>query len=257
MTAVACRANNLVPGGSAKQGTGQGSGSGNPSGLPSPGSTPAASLPPNAPSKPEASSGPRPQATRASDPPPTFRSQGGVDETVIVSAPGPRPRSGSPRVAPQPAIERVPAAPVEPSATQPRTQVAPSPPSATPPVKASAELAAAAPPGVEPFPAPPPPQEEHFPQFSAPRATPDPPVARPLYAGPSAGTLTCNGTPIVQNGEVVFEGLPPGRIQVIHDTSIWEARVRPDENNTAQKLILRNRRPGTQRRCTVTWRLLE
>jgi hypothetical protein len=246
VSAAGCRANNPVPG-SAKQATAHSSGS-----------RPAATVPGGAPSKPEASPGPRPQSTGAPETRPTSRSQGGVDETVIVSATGPRPPRESARVAPQPPLERVvPDAPVAAAATPPRTPVAPSAPLPAPlPTSASPELAAAAPPRVDPVPAPAPPQEEHFPEFSASSATAEAAAAPPLYTGPSAGTFTCNGTPIVQNGEVVFEGLPPGRIQVIHDTSIWEARVRPDDNNT-QKLILRNRRPGTQRRCTVTWRLLE
>ena len=30
------------------------------------------------------------------------------------------------------------------------------------------------------------------------------------YTGPQSGELKCNGSPIVQNAEVVFDGLPPG-----------------------------------------------
>ena len=80
--------------------------------------------------------------------------------------------------------------------------------------------------------------------------------ARPAYVGPVSGKLTCTGAPVIQNGEVVFGGLPPGRLQITYDTATWDARVRADETNT-QKVVLRNKRPGVQRSCTVTWQLLE
>ena len=80
--------------------------------------------------------------------------------------------------------------------------------------------------------------------------------ARPVYDGPVSGKLTCTGAPVIQNGEVVFVGLPPGRLQITYDTATWDARVRADETNT-QKVVLRNKRPGVQRSCTVTWQLLE
>jgi hypothetical protein len=83
-----------------------------------------------------------------------------------------------------------------------------------------------------------------------------PPPVRTAYSGPSSGKFTCHGTPVIQNGEVVFGGLPPGNLQITYDTSIWEMRIRPDENNT-QKIVLRNKRPGAQRNCTVTWQLVQ
>jgi len=82
-----------------------------------------------------------------------------------------------------------------------------------------------------------------------------PPPARPANAGPVTGRLTCSGAPVVQNGEVVFGGLPPGRLQVTYDVEIWDVQIRPDEND-AQKIVLKNKRPGVQRKCTVLWQLV-
>lgn len=83
-----------------------------------------------------------------------------------------------------------------------------------------------------------------------------PPPAPPRpYTGPTSGELKCNNTRVVQNGEVVFAGLPAGELRLTYDAETWEVRARADANNT-QRLILRNRRPGTQRRCTVAWQLL-
>jgi hypothetical protein len=149
------------------------------------------------------------------------RAAGGTEDTVVVSAPGPH------AVAPSP-----------PSA------VAPSTPSTATAVEAP--VTSAPPSGGQPLEAP----------AASPAAQQTSPSARPEYNGPVSGKLTCNGTPIIQNGEVVFGGLPPGRLQVTYDTAAWDLRIRPDERNT-QKVVLRNKRPGVQRNCTVTWQLVE
>ena len=91
---------------------------------------------------------------------------------------------------------------------------------------------------------------------TAPPTPVPPPPTRPVYGGPVSGKLTCNGAPIIQNGEVVFGGLPPGRLQVTYDTDVWDLRIRPDENDT-QKAVLRNKRAGVQRHCTILWKLVE
>ena len=153
-----------------------------------------------------------------------MRATGGREETVVVSAPKP-----------QPAPPRAPDATVV---------EAPEPP----PVKQPTAVPSAQP--AVPQPAVPQPV---VPQPAV-QATPQP--ARPAYAGPVSGKLTCNGAPVIQNGEVVFGGLPPGRLQITYDTAAWDARIRPDEHNT-QKVVLRNKRPGVQRGCTVTWQLIE
>jgi hypothetical protein len=151
-----------------------------------------------------------------------LRASGGREETVVVSAP--KPQAAAPSA---PADATVVEAPEPPPAKQP-IEVA-----SGPPAKQPIEVASG-PPAVQ--------------------ATPQP--ARPVYDGPVSGKLTCNGAPVIQNGEVVFGGLPPGRLQIAYDTAAWDARIRPDEHNT-QKVVLRNKRPGVQRSCTVTWQLIE
>jgi hypothetical protein len=68
--------------------------------------------------------------------------------------------------------------------------------------------------------------------------------------------LTCPpNVPLVQNAEVVFRNLPPGRLALSFDEDVWEARFSPGEGNT-QRIILRNKKPGVQKKCAVAWRLL-
>ncbi len=76
------------------------------------------------------------------------------------------------------------------------------------------------------------------------------------YEGPLSGTLTYSGAPVVQHGEIVFRGLPPLKLQLDYDTEIWEGELSSDERNT-QRLVLRNKKPGTQRRCVVRWSVLK
>jgi len=82
----------------------------------------------------------------------------------------------------------------------------------------------------------------------------NPPAESAPYQGPSSGMLTYSGPPVVENGEIVFRNLPPGRLTLTYDQSVWEARLSPGEANT-QRLILRNKKPGTQKKCIVNWRL--
>ena len=77
--------------------------------------------------------------------------------------------------------------------------------------------------------------------------------AAEAYRGALTGTLVYSGPPVVQNGEIVFRNLPPLRLVLDYDTAIWEARLSPGEGNT-QRLVLRNKKPGTQKKCQVTWR---
>lgn len=95
----------------------------------------------------------------------------------------------------------------------------------------------------------------------APLATPQPTPSEPIaaatvvpaaYSGPRSGTLTYSGRPVIQNGEIVFERLPPLALKLTYDTAIWTARVAPGSNNT-QRIILRNTKPGTQKTCVVRW----
>jgi hypothetical protein len=71
-----------------------------------------------------------------------------------------------------------------------------------------------------------------------------------------AGTLTYSGPVVVQNGEVVFRNLPASESSLAYDREVREARLAPGEGNT-QRLVLRNKKPGTQKRCVVYWRILQ
>jgi hypothetical protein len=80
--------------------------------------------------------------------------------------------------------------------------------------------------------------------------------ATPLaYNGAKSGTLECTGNPIPQNAEYVFRNLPPVKMQLDYDTKIWDARLAPGENAT-QRVILRNKSSGPQKRCVVHWSVI-
>jgi hypothetical protein len=202
------------------------------------------------------------------------------------------PAPAAPVVAEPPAAQPVTAqaAPVQepiaaPAAeTEPQGAAAPAPiltraPTSTPP-QARASLKAAAPASFEAAPAnegPPtrtPAQVQEEPAAAAvpppsaapppsPRLEPPPqnppllPPSEPApYRGPLNGTLTYSGPPVVEQGEVVFRNLPPMRLALTYDQDVWEARLSPAEGNT-QRLILRNKKPGTQKKCTVAWRVVQ
>ena len=100
-------------------------------------------------------------------------------------------------------------------------------------------------------------------------AVPAPPSARPpdppppasatpapqVYNGPMSGTLECTGNPIPQNAEYVFRNLPLLKLQLDYDHKNWEARLIPGENES-QRLILKNKSSGPQRRCVVHWSVI-
>jgi len=96
---------------------------------------------------------------------------------------------------------------------------------------------------------------------AAPSASPAPaptPAARPEplpYNGARSGTLESSGGPIPQNAEYVFRNLPPVKIQLDYDTKVWDARLVPGEGRT-QRLILRNKGAGPQKRCVVHWSVI-
>lgn len=89
-----------------------------------------------------------------------------------------------------------------------------------------------------------------------PRTDPPPPataaIAPQVYNGPMSGTLECTGNPVPQNAEYVFRNLPLLKLQLDYDRKIWEARLTPADNQS-QRLILRNKSSGAQRRCVVHW----
>jgi tRNA A-37 threonylcarbamoyl transferase component Bud32 len=153
---------------------------------------------------------------------------------------------------PRPGVPSVPAQP--PTATGPSspTVVGPSlPPPAGAPSTSPAGGAPSPPPVALP------PSTTVAPPSPPPVVQPQPPVVQATYQGPRSGVLRCRpGTQVVQNGQVVLSGLPPGRIGLDYDTDEWSAAIRPDDDNT-QRVILTNKRPGTRRECTVKWQLLE
>jgi hypothetical protein len=113
---------------------------------------------------------------------------------------------------------------------EPDSPRAPDPPPASPPVETSFDR-------IRPAPAP-------APAPSAP------------YTGPRSGMLECSGrVDIPQNGEYVFTDLPPGKLQLDYDTKSWDSRLLPGTGNS-QRLVLINKRPGTQKRCSVRWSLV-
>jgi hypothetical protein len=79
-------------------------------------------------------------------------------------------------------------------------------------------------------------------------ATPVPPV----YNGAKSGTLESNGGPIPQNAEYVFRNVPLVKMQLDYDTKTWDARLAPGDGET-QRLIVRNKSSGPQKRCVVRW----
>ena len=81
------------------------------------------------------------------------------------------------------------------------------------------------------------------------------PAASPQYSGPMSGTLECNGGPVPQNAEYVFRNLPPLKMQLDYDKNVWDARLAPAENQS-QRLILKNKSSGPQKRCIVHWTIL-
>jgi hypothetical protein len=75
------------------------------------------------------------------------------------------------------------------------------------------------------------------------------------YDGPRSGTLECSGGPIAQNAEYVFRNVPPVKLQLDYDTKTWDAHLSPGEGQT-QRLILKNKSSGPQKRCIVHWSVI-
>lgn len=75
------------------------------------------------------------------------------------------------------------------------------------------------------------------------------------YSGPKSGTLESNGGPIPQNAEYVFRNVPPVKMQLDYDTKIWDARLAPGDGVT-QRLIVKNKSSGPQKRCVVRWSVI-
>jgi hypothetical protein len=80
-------------------------------------------------------------------------------------------------------------------------------------------------------------------------------AAAPPYNGARSGTLECGFNPIPQNAEYVFRNLPPVNLRLDYDTKIWDARLEPGQGRT-QRVILKNKSSGPQKRCVVHWSVI-
>jgi hypothetical protein len=94
------------------------------------------------------------------------------------------------------------------------------------------------------------------PAYQRPPAEPAAPPALASYEGPRSGTLECTGGSIPQNAEFVFRNLPPLKLKLDYDTNNWDARLGPGDKPGTQRLILRNKSNGPQKRCTVHWSII-
>ena len=111
-----------------------------------------------------------------------------------------------------------------------------------------------APPAAKSAPALPPPSAAPVP--AAPPSPPSPlPPAPPLYSGARSGTLESSGGAIPQNAEYVFRDVPLVKMRLDYDTKTWDARLVPGKGQT-QRLIVRNRSSGPQKRCVVHWTVI-
>lgn len=92
---------------------------------------------------------------------------------------------------------------------------------------------------------------------AAPPPQPEPVAPRPAVkaASPTTGVLHA-AVEVAQNGEVVFENLPAGRLRFTYDHSAWQPTIHRQTNGT-QTLVMRSLKPGIQRVCDVQWEIVE
>jgi hypothetical protein len=91
------------------------------------------------------------------------------------------------------------------------------------------------------------------PAAPVPSAPPSPPTP---YSGAMSGTLESSGGPIPQNAEYVFRDVPLVKMRLDYDTKTWDAHLVPGEGQT-QRLILKNKSSGPQKRCVVHWSVIQ
>ena len=102
-------------------------------------------------------------------------------------------------------------------------------------------------------PLPPPPA--YVPDPQRPHVVSAPAAAPVSYDGARSGTFESSGGPIPQNGEYVFRNLPPVKLQLEYDTKHWEARL--EQGGEGQRLVVRNKGNGPQKRCVVHWTAIQ
>ncbi|MGA3203378.1 MAG: zinc ribbon domain-containing protein [Bryobacteraceae bacterium] len=99
-------------------------------------------------------------------------------------------------------------------------------------------------------------QPKPQPVQTKPAAAPATAAPRPVKAAkPTTGVLHAS-VEVAQNGEVVFENLPGGRLHFTYDHEAWKATISHQENGT-QTLVMRSLKPGLQRSCDVKWEIVE
>jgi hypothetical protein len=86
-------------------------------------------------------------------------------------------------------------------------------------------------------------------------ADPAPPVTPKPAVGQTTGTLHA-AVEVQQNGEVVFENLPAGRLRFTYDHTAWQPTIHRQANGT-QTLIMRSLKAGVQRSCDVQWEIVQ
>src|SRR5580704_3209096 len=90
-------------------------------------------------------------------------------------------------------------------------------------------------------------------QQSPPPSDPDP--VQPRVARQTSGVLHAS-VEVAQNGEVVFENLPGGRLKFTFDHSAWQPTISRQANGT-QTLVMRSLKAGIQRTCDVRWEIIQ
>jgi hypothetical protein len=106
-----------------------------------------------------------------------------------------------------------------------------------------------------PQPVPPPVPPTFVPNSQRPHVVSQPAAVLTSYDGARTGTLESAGGPIPQNGEYVFRDLPPVKLQLEYDTKHWEGRL--EQTGEGQRLVVRNKGNGPQKRCVVHWTAIQ
>lgn len=90
----------------------------------------------------------------------------------------------------------------------------------------------------------------------APPADPAPPPPAPVKAARPTSGLLHAAVEVAQNGEVVFDNLPGGRLKFTFDHSAWQPTISRQANGT-QTLVMRSLKPGIQTVCDVRWEIVQ
>jgi class 3 adenylate cyclase len=81
-------------------------------------------------------------------------------------------------------------------------------------------------------------------------------ISRPAtVASPTSGVLHATIAP-AQQGDVVFENLPGGRLKFTFDHDAWQATIRRQPNGT-KTLVMHPLKRGSQTACDVGWKIIQ